>query len=288
MLSVRSCGEVAADERYETVLVPVRSEQLTSMLPILIGTSERSYVLFFGNTIGKQDYLTSALGERALFGFPAAGGVRDGTVIRYTLIRQQKTMLGEAVSTTGPRLCSVSLKVLEHTQYTRISVDINGWMYAHTAFVVPIGFALYRFGTDVGRLGADVGTMRSMVQATREAFRALVASGNREIPTNLRILYLRLPTAFVVRYWQRVMASPRGELWFAADSRAAPNRCVPWPKNSRPLFVALAVQHPILTTCCPNPRPDHWGRVLSILARPLIRLCLRVYLSIGIYLVAEP
>ena len=192
------------------------------MLPILIGTSERSDVLFFGNTIGKQDYLTSALGKRALFGFPAAGGVRDGAVIRYTLIRQQKTMLGEASCTTTPRLRQLQ-EVLEHAGFpTRISTDINGWMYAHAAFVVPIGFALYRVGTDAARLGADIGTMRSMVQATREAFSALLASGNTEIPTNLRILYLRLPTAFVVHYWQRVMASPRGELWFAAHSRAAP------------------------------------------------------------------
>ena len=60
-----------------------------------------------------------------------------------------------------------------------------------------------------------------MVRATREAFRALRASGNTEIPTNLQILY-RLPTVFVVRYWRRVLAGPRGELWFGAHSRAAP------------------------------------------------------------------
>jgi 2-dehydropantoate 2-reductase len=61
-----------------------------------------------------------------------------------------------------------------------------------------------------------------MVRATREAFRALGASGNAEIPTNPRALYLWLPTAFVVRYWRRVLAGPRGELWFGAHSRAAP------------------------------------------------------------------
>jgi 2-dehydropantoate 2-reductase len=36
------------------------------------------------------------------------------------------------------------------------------------------------------------------------------------------MLYLVLPTAFVVRYWRRVLAGPRGELWFGAHSRAAP------------------------------------------------------------------
>jgi 2-dehydropantoate 2-reductase len=35
-------------------------------------------------------------------------------------------------------------------------------------------------------------------------------------------LYLGLPEVFAVQYWRRVSASPRGELWFAAHSRAAP------------------------------------------------------------------
>jgi hypothetical protein len=35
------------------------------------------------------------------------------------------------------------------------------------------------------------------------------------------ILY-RMPTVLVIAYWRRVLASPRGELWFGAHSRAAP------------------------------------------------------------------
>jgi 2-dehydropantoate 2-reductase len=61
-----------------------------------------------------------------------------------------------------------------------------------------------------------------MVRATREAFRALQAVDEGTIPTNLAWLYLRMPEAFAVRYWRRVLAGPRGELWFAAHSRAAP------------------------------------------------------------------
>jgi len=38
---------------------------------------------------------------------------------------------------------------------------------------------------------------------------------------NLRALY-RLPTVLVTAYWRRVLNGPRGELWFGAHSRAAP------------------------------------------------------------------
>jgi 2-dehydropantoate 2-reductase len=220
-VSVPSVSELQADERYDVVLVPVRGEQLASTLPILIGMAADTNVLFFGNTTGKQAELTEALGQRAVFGFPAAGGVRDGPVVRYVLISQQKTMLGEANGATTPRLLQLQEMLRSAGFPTRISADIDGWMLAHTAFVVPIGFALHRVGTDPATLAADAATVGLMVRATREAFRALRASGNTEIPTNLQILY-RLPTVFVVRYWRRVLAGPRGELWFGAHSRAAP------------------------------------------------------------------
>jgi 2-dehydropantoate 2-reductase len=95
-------------------------------------------------------------------------------------------------------------------------------LIGHAAFVVPIAFALYRVGGDAVRLAADRDVLRLMVRATRQAFRALRADGNRGIPGNLTVLYLRMPQPFAMRYWQRVLAGPRGELWFAAHSRAAP------------------------------------------------------------------
>jgi 2-dehydropantoate 2-reductase len=221
-VAVPSLSEPVAGDRYDLVMVPVRSEQLAGTFPILLGMTGDSDVLFFGNTLGRQAELVATIGGRALFGFPAAGGVRDGPVVRYVLIRQQKTMLGEASGTTTPRVHRLK-EVLDAAAFpTRISASIDAWMLGHAAFVVPIGFALYRVGTDAARLATDPDTMRLMVWATRETFRVLVATGNAEIPANLRMLYLHLPTAFIVRYWRRVLAGPRGELWFAAHSRAAP------------------------------------------------------------------
>jgi 2-dehydropantoate 2-reductase len=221
-VSVPTLSEPTAGDRYDLVLVPVRAEQLAGTLPILLGMSDDSDVLFFGNTVMRQAGLIEAIGERALFGFPAAGGVRDGPVVRYVRIRQQKTMVGEANGTTPPRVRQLQ-EVFSGAGFpTKISANIDDWMLGHTAFVVPIGFALYRAGTDAAKLAADPDAVGLMVRATREAFRALGATGNAEIPANLRMLYLRLPTAFIVRYWRRVFASPRGELWFGAHSRAAP------------------------------------------------------------------
>jgi 2-dehydropantoate 2-reductase len=141
--------------------------------------------------------------------------------VKYVLIGPQKTMLGEPDGTTTSRVRQLQGVLNDAGFPTLISANIEDWLMAHAAFVVPIGFALYRVGVDPARLAADAASMRLMVLATRQAFTALRASGNEEIPTNLRILY-RFPKRVVIDYWRRVLKSPRGELWFAAHSRAAP------------------------------------------------------------------
>jgi 2-dehydropantoate 2-reductase len=223
VLAVPSVGELAPDDRYEVVLVPVRSGQLASTLPVLAAMNDGSDVLFFGNTAGYEAELLASLGERVLFGFPAAGGVRDGPVIKYVLIRQQKTMLGEPSGTMTPRVRHLQDELSGAGFPATISTRIDDWLLGHAAFIAPIAFALYRVDTDPARLAADPRILRSMVLAIRQAFTALRAAGNAEIPTNLRVLFLRLPTAFAVAYWRRVFAGPRGELWFGAHTRAAPD-----------------------------------------------------------------
>jgi 2-dehydropantoate 2-reductase len=220
-LPVPAVATPPAAARYDLVLVPVRQDQLPGTLLLLTGMASRPEVLFFGNAAGRVAEPTAALGQRALFGFPAAGGVRDGPVVRYVLVRQQKTMLADPAGATSARVARLRTVYRGAGFPTTVSGDVEGWLVAHAALVVPIAFASYRVGGDAGRLAADPASLRLMVPATRQAFRALQAAGNGEIPANLRLLYLRMPQAFAVRYWRRVLASPRGELWFAAHSRAA-------------------------------------------------------------------
>jgi 2-dehydropantoate 2-reductase len=221
-LPVSAVETPGAGERYDLVLVPVRAGQLAATLPILAGMTDGSDVLFFGNTAGRNGPLTGALGERVLFGFPAVGGVREGPVIKYVLIRQQKTTLGEPGGAKSARVRRLQALFSGAGLPAVITTNIDGWLLAHAAFVVPIAFALYRDGTNAARLARDRDTLRLMVRATRQAFEALRTAGKSEIPANLNVLYLRMPEAFAVLYWRRVLTSPRGELWFAAHSRAAP------------------------------------------------------------------
>ena len=167
--------------------------------------NDGSDVLFFGNTAGHQAELLASLGERVLFGFPAAGGVRDGPVIRYVLIRQQKTMLGEPNGAMNPRVRQLQDELSGAGFPATISTGIDDWLLGHAAFRWPARSRCIG-ATDPAQLAADPRTLRLMVLAIRQAFTALRSAGNAEIPMNLRVLFFRLPTAFVVAYWRRVFA----------------------------------------------------------------------------------
>ncbi len=218
---VTAVSEIPAGKQFDLVLVPVRAGQLTGVLPVLSAMTDRSVVLFFGNIGDHAPELISTLGDRALFGFPAAGGVRDGAVVRYVRINQQKTMVGEVDGGATARTRKWQQVLIGAGFPTVVSADIGAWLTGHAAFVVPIARALQRVGVDARQLGADPQTVRLMVLSTREAFSALRAIGNREIPNNLRLLY-GLPAPLVIAYWRRVFKGPRGELWFGAHTRAAP------------------------------------------------------------------
>ena len=212
----------------DLVVVAVRRDQMLATVPLLANMD--ADVLFFGNPAGLTSELAGAMGAR-LCSVPAAGGVRDGATVRYVLIRQQKTMLAEADSPGSTRVAKLGMSKLAEVFSSAgfpvvVSEDPEAWLMAHAAFIVPIALALMRVDVQPGRLAADQALLTALVRATRQAFRALLAVGNTQIPRNLRALYLVMPQAFASWYWRRALAGPRGELWFAAHTRAAPEEMV--------------------------------------------------------------
>ncbi|HEY4867404.1 MAG TPA: 2-dehydropantoate 2-reductase N-terminal domain-containing protein [Candidatus Dormibacteraeota bacterium] len=247
VLPVRTADSLAREDRYDLVLVPLRRDHLAAALPQLRAANDKATVLFFGNTAGLSHELSAALGARAAFGFPAAGGIQEGAVTRFVLIRQQRTMLGELDGTTSSRIQRLRALFNEAGFSAAITRNMEGWLTAHAAFIVPIAFALYRVDGDPRRLAADHTSLQLMVRATRQAFQALGTSGNAEIPSNLRILYQWMPERFAIHYWQSLMAGPRGELWFAAHSRVA---------SDEMYSLAVQLQHTMSAVGHPTPALD--------------------------------
>ena len=99
--------------------------------------------------------MIEALGDRVVLGFPGVGGVVDGAVVRYVLIGQQKTILGEPSGAISSRVRRLQAIFTDAGFPTRLTAGIDAWLLGHLAFVVPIAFALYRADTDAARLARD-------------------------------------------------------------------------------------------------------------------------------------
>jgi 2-dehydropantoate 2-reductase len=175
-------------------------------------------VVVFGNNPGGRSEVTGQVAGDIRLGFPGIGGVLRDDTAEYVRIPQQPTALEAGNDTRLARL--------EHTLAMRgfpvqRVPDMDGWLAYRAAFVACVAAALYRCGTDPGRLAADRPTLRLMCAAVTEAFAALRGAGVAGLPRNLAVLHNPLLKPVAVRYWARTMRSPMGELCFAAHSRHA-------------------------------------------------------------------
>ena len=208
----------ACADRYDLVLVAVRSDQLARAGSQLAALTGSPAVLFFGNNPGGRSALPAQVPGEVRLGFPGVGGVlRDGTA-DYVRIRQQPTALEAA---GDPRLAALERTLRQRGFAVQRVTDMDGWLAYHAAFVACVAAALYRCGTDPARLAANREALQLMCAAVTEAFAALRHAGVRGLPRNLAILHSPPLKAVAVRYWARTMRSPAGELCFAAHARHA-------------------------------------------------------------------
>ena len=213
---------LGSDDQYDLALITVRRDQLASVMPQLSANRGVPTLLFMLNNPVGSDKLVDALGrERVLLGFPGAGGTRDGHTVRYALIAQQPTTLGELGGQGSVRLRTITAAFQAAGFPTKISVDMDAWLKAHAFFVTAISGAIYLAGGDCHRLSEDRVTLALMTKGVREGFAVVRALGLAVTPFPLRVLFMWLPPAFAVSYWHRFFASETADYVFGRHARSA-------------------------------------------------------------------
>ncbi len=212
---------LAPTDIYDVVIIAVRMDQLASVLPVIAANSHIPTVLFMVNNPSGIQGLQQLEAQRVVLGFPGAGGTREGEVIRYVLIRQQPTTLGEVDGRITPRVEQIAAAFKQAQFPVALSRDMQGWLKTHAVFVSCITAALASMDGDSVLLGRTRANVLMMVQAIREGFRALQALGIPIAPTNLKVLFTRMPRWFAVSYWQRALQTPVGTLAIAPHANAA-------------------------------------------------------------------
>jgi 2-dehydropantoate 2-reductase len=208
--------ELDPDVRANLCLVTVRREQLNSVLPALRAAHGVGRALFMVNHACGLEFLFDALQrERTVLGFPgAAGGVEDG-VDRYVEVAEQPTVIDARAPDLAQLFRDSGFRVsLEH--------DMDSWLRRHAVFVAAVSGALYETGGDARRLSSDRAQICAFISAIREGWAALDRHAVAPAPLALRAIFQWVPLPLAALYWKRLLASPRGEYYFARHARRAP------------------------------------------------------------------
>lgn len=221
VIPIDTVERLLPDDHYDLVIVAVRRDQLDTILPDLSANRRvPAYLFLLNNPLGLPT-LIKLLGDRVLLGFPGAGGTRDDHTVRYAMISQQPTTLGEPGGRDSIRLNEVVKAFRGSGLRTRRSRDMDAWLKTHAFFVTSVCGAIYLAGGNCMQLSRDKPTLRLMVNGVREGFCAIQALGLTVAPFALRVLFTWLPPTFAVNYWRRFFATNTADYVFGRHSRAA-------------------------------------------------------------------
>lgn len=221
-LSVAGKGDPTAP--YDFALLAVRRDQLAEALVAASALKGAKAFVTMVNLADGGAAAAKVLGaQRLVMGFPGAGGsVKEDGTVAYRIVSPsiQRTTFGEALGGVSERARRLARACAAAGFPSAVSADMASWQRSHLALVSPIANAVYAAGGDIRACARDRRIMGLMVDAVREGFRALRASGGRVEPARLAAL-MSLPKALLAPAFASRLASPWGETVIARHALKA-------------------------------------------------------------------
>ena len=244
---VDTTERLGPNDQFDAALIAVRRDQVASVVPELTANYRIPTLIFMlNNPTGSSDLAQAVGRDRVLLGFPGAGGTRDGHLVRYVMIAQQPTTLGELDGQRTARLRNLVETFRQCGFPTTTSRDMDAWLKAHAFFVTAISGAIYMAGGDCHRLSEDKATAALMAEGVREGYSAVRALGHSVEPVALRVLFTWLPPAFAIYYWRRFFASEMADYVFGRHARAASREMRELANDCRSLLEKSRIEAPAL------------------------------------------
>jgi 2-dehydropantoate 2-reductase len=244
---VRIIEHVNDKDNYDLAIVLMRKNQVATVLPILANCRKIPTILFMHNNAAGPDAMVNALGRgRVLLGFPGAGGTLENHVVKYALVPQQATTLGEVDGQITPRLRQVADVFSNAGFAVQMSTQMDAWLKTHVAFVTSICGALYMSDCDPRTLANTPQSMSLMVSAIREGCAVLHALKVPVRPLKLRWLFEWMPRVVPIVYWRKYFNTPMADYALARHARAAGDEMKAIADEFRTLVRASSVSTPAL------------------------------------------
>ncbi|MFC1975767.1 ketopantoate reductase family protein [Chloroflexota bacterium] len=250
---------LAPDDAYDLVVVLMRKNQVSAILPILAANRHTPNVLFMGNNAAGPDEMVEALGrERVLLGFARVGGYREGHVIITKVASSGPTPIGELDGQSTPRLQQIT----EAFKTAGFSVAISpkdAWLKTHFVEIGPVAHAIYLARGDNYRLARTRDGLVLTIRAIREGYEVLRALGVPITPANHKI-FNWISEPILVALMRRLFNTKTAEIEMSGHANAARDEF----KHLAGEFRALA-----RTTSVPTPALDRLYTYIDPAVPPL-------------------
>ncbi len=170
---------VPETERYDIVFSVMQGQQQMALVPELAKVNAPLAVLVGNNPCAAQTeaelLALSANGKKVLFGFQGTAGVREADYVTCVSLggsmtvgglhrepdEAEKQLLRKAFGDTGYQL--------------HWTDDMEGWLYCHAAFVLPIVYISYGLNCDLTKAGGK--EIDDVLAAIQEGYKLIGSSG---------------------------------------------------------------------------------------------------------------
>jgi 2-dehydropantoate 2-reductase len=221
---VATIESLGPDDDYDLVIVPVRADHLSGVLPALAANRRIPSVLFMVNNPHGPGEIVRAMGaERVLLGFPGFGGGMQAGSILYELAPSffQKTTLGEIDGRMTQRLRGIAAAFKRAGFPVALEKNMDTWQKTHLCWVVPFALAIYTAGCSNYELAGRRDLLLRMTMAMRECLDMLENLGVPARPAKFGMLK-RVPPPLLARIFSLSSRTRSVETLAALHCRNAP------------------------------------------------------------------
>ncbi len=170
--------ELAPDDTYDVIFVPVRYTQLETVIAALKANKTEN-IVFVGNNVRARETADCLPEKNVIFGFTNAAGHRESD--RVVSVDLHKITVGQIKGApSNERLIG---EIFKGTKYkAAYEPNMGDYLLCHAAFVIPAVFACYKTDGALKKLKRNNAYLNRLIDANIEGYRAIKNAGHEILP----------------------------------------------------------------------------------------------------------